>query len=41
MPADTTTLPTASRLPPPCRDEATVLQGLLAGLRRDGEHGLR
>jgi RHH-type proline utilization regulon transcriptional repressor/proline dehydrogenase/delta 1-pyrroline-5-carboxylate dehydrogenase len=36
MPADPTTLPTASRLPPPCRDEATVLQGLLAGLRRDG-----
>jgi RHH-type proline utilization regulon transcriptional repressor/proline dehydrogenase/delta 1-pyrroline-5-carboxylate dehydrogenase len=31
-----TALPTASRLPPPCRDEATVLQGLLAGLRRDG-----
>jgi RHH-type proline utilization regulon transcriptional repressor/proline dehydrogenase/delta 1-pyrroline-5-carboxylate dehydrogenase len=31
-----TTLPTASRLPPPCRDEASVLRGLLAGLRRDG-----
>ncbi len=36
MPAAPTTLPTASRLPPPCRDEATVLQGMLAGLRRDG-----
>ncbi len=31
-----TALPTASRLPPPCRDEAAVLQALLAGLRRDG-----
>ena len=29
-------LPIASRLPPPCRDEATVLQDLLATLRRDG-----
>jgi len=35
MPANTH-LPTASRLPAPCRDEAAVLQGLLAGLRRDG-----
>ncbi len=32
----TTALPTASRLPPPCRDEAAALQDLLAGLRRDG-----
>ena len=29
-------LPIASQLPPPCRDETSVLQGLLAGLRRDG-----
>ena len=36
MPPIATALPTTSRLPPPCRDEATVLQGLLAGLRRDG-----
>ena len=36
MPAPPTALPTASRLPAPCRDEATVLQGLLSGLRRDG-----
>ncbi len=36
MTAAPTTLPTASRLPPPCRDEAAVLQGLMAGLRRNG-----
>ena len=31
-----TALPTTSRLPPPCRDETTVLHGLLAGLRSAG-----
>ncbi len=34
MPA--TAFPTTSRLPPPCRDEASVLQALLAGLRHEG-----
>ena len=37
--ADAFPLPTVSRLPAPCRDEATVLQGLLAGLQHNSGSG--
>ena len=37
--SDAFQLPAVSRLPAPCRDEATVLQGLLAGLQRGSGHG--